>query len=201
MTDTERGQDIVGRLKIDVTAKGKAWKYVHYAEHRGHGIVAIYSYGPSREHGALVREAQRVMNNRFGVSWAVSSGGISGWPKDGHENAADYRDRTVETQTIFDIDAVGGPNRSKIKQTAPASADWHLNYLLGRDDYAADGNMDVYLTGPLENEPEFWIEKINEWCGDSVVEIEEITVRALSQGRYWFLHDGDPIVEYRPLGH
>lgn len=195
-----RGYDIVGRKDIGLS-KGKA-KYRHQFEHRGGGIVAIYSYGRSGDHDKIVREAKAIMRGRFGVSGAVSSGGISGWPKDGYENAADYNDRTVETQTIFCIHAVSGKNRPRLKQAPPAKADWHLNYRLDWDgqDYAADGDVDVYLTGPLEDDEETWIEKINEWCGDSPVVIEEITVRALSQGVYWFLHDGDPIIEYRPRG-
>lgn len=206
MAQTTREARGYGRKVLSTTSKGKPWKYEHEFEHRGSGIVAIYSYGPAGEHEALVREAARVMRDRFGVSGAVSSGGCSGGghyaKADGTASNPDWRKHTEETQTIFCIDAVAGKNRPRIKQCAPSQADWHLNYRLDWDgqDYAADGDVDVYLTGPLEDETDFWTEKIQEWCGDSVVEIEEITLRAVQQGRYWFLADGDPVVEYRSRG-
>lgn len=82
--------------------EGKDLKYRHEAEYRGHGVVAIYSYGPCRDHTALVREAKKVMHREFGRgASAVSSGGISGWPEDEHRTEPDYNNRTVETQTIF----------------------------------------------------------------------------------------------------
>lgn len=191
---SERGYDIHGRTEVTLS-KGRT-KYRHQFEHRGSGIVAIYSYGRSGDHGAIVREAGRIMRDRFGVSGAVSSGGISGWPKDAHKGSADYNDRTVETQTIFCIHAVGGPNRPKLKQVAPGQADWHLNYTLDNGQpYLADGDVDAYFTGPLEDE-EFWTGKILEWT-EGGGEIVELTVRALAQGRYWFLADGDPVVETR----
>jgi hypothetical protein len=73
--------------------------YRHEAEDRGHGIVAIYSYGPAAEHTKLVREAAQVMKTEYGVSGAVSSGGISGWLSEAPGGSPDTR--VCETQTIF----------------------------------------------------------------------------------------------------
>jgi hypothetical protein len=73
--------------------------YRHEAEYRGHGIVAIYSYGPADEHTALVREAAKVMRSEYGTRSAVSSGGISGWLGEAKGGSADTR--VCETQTIF----------------------------------------------------------------------------------------------------
>lgn len=187
-----RGYDIAGRT--DVTVKGA--KYRHQFEHRGFGIVAIYSYGRSGDHDRIVREAARIMRASFGVSGAVTSGGISDWPKDGNEGAADYNDRTVETQTIFNIDAVGGPNRPKLKTVPPSRADWHLNYVLDAGQaHLGDGDVNEYFTGALEDE-DTWRAKVEEMTGGDG-EAVEAKVRALSQGRYWFLAGGDPVVEWR----
>lgn len=188
-----RGPDIVGRIPLRRTSKGRRLKYRHDAEHRGYGIVAIYSYGPVGEHEQVVREAARVMRDRFGVDGATTSGGISDWPQDEHRDPANPNNATIETQTIFSIDAHGGPHRRRTKQCAPSGADWHLNYLLDNGaDYAADADVDVYFTGPLLDGEE-WAEKIAEWTENTPV--ERFRVRALAQGRYWFLADGDPVAE------
>lgn len=189
-----------GRPALWQTSKGKNWTFNHEFEHRGSGIVAIYSYGPVGKHDALVAEAKRVMRDRFGVTGAVSSGGISGWPQDGGSRD----DRTVETQTIFCIDAVAGPNRKKPKQTAPASADWHVGFIVDvGQDYLGDGEANLYFTGPLLDADE-WQEVVDRLVCEGALEennradkatVLELKVRALSQGRYWFLADGDPIVE------
>lgn len=189
-----RGPEIHGRLPLPERGRGGACVYRHAAEHRGYGIVAIYSYGPARKHPEIVREAAHLMRWHFGVDHATSSGGISDWPKDEFSGAADYNDRTLETQTIFSIDAHGGPNRRPTRKTAPAKADWHLKYLVDLDTgYAADGDMDVYLTGPLLDREE-WEGLVTEWTEGAPV--REARVRALSQGRYWFLSGGDPVAEW-----
>lgn len=195
-----RGYDIHGRT--DVTVKGA--KYRHQFEHRGSGIVAIYSYGRSGDHDAIVREAKRIMKASFGVSGATTSGGISDWPKDGYEGSADYNDRTVETQTIFSIDAHGGPNRKRPKQTPPSGADWHVEYTVDiGPDYLGDGEVNLYFTAPLLDEEE-WREVVDRLVCEGALEeartadrakVLELKVHALSQGRYWFLSGGDPAVE------
>jgi hypothetical protein len=188
--EERRGPDIVGR--IDVSTKRDSYR--HAAEHRGGGIVCIYSYGPAREHERIVRSAAAVMRARFGVSGAVTSGGISGWPED-EFSGGPSENRTIETQTIFCIDAVGGPNRRKPREVPPAKADWHVNYIADwGQDYLADGDMDVYLTGPLLD-PEEWEALVTERVDGA--EIVEAKVCALSQGRYWFLSDKDPVHEWR----
>jgi hypothetical protein len=189
-----------GRTVLERTSKGKRWTYEHEFEHRGSGIVAIYSYGPVGEHDKLVAEAKRVMRDKFGVSGAVSSGGISGWPEDGSTGES----RTVETQTIFCIDAVAGPNRKKPKQIAPASADWHVAYIVDvGQDYLGDGEVNMYFTGPFLD-PEEWQELVDKLVCEGALEeaptadratVLELKVSALSQGRYWFLSGGDPVAE------
>jgi hypothetical protein len=196
-----RGPDIHGR--IDVTPSRNPHGYRHAAEHRGSGIVCIYSYGPLGEHDSLVRSAAQIMRKRFGVSDAVSSGGISGWPQDEHSGGP-ANNRTVETQTTFCIDAVSGPNRKRPRQVSPSGADWHVAYVvdLGQS-YLGDGETDLYYTGPYLDEEE-WQELVDRMVCDSMSEEEHrtldkagilnLTVRALSQGRYWFLSDGDPVI-------
>lgn len=189
-----------GRTPLGTTSKGRKWKYEHEFEHRGNGIVAIYSYGPAGEHDALVRESRSVMRSRFGVSQAVSSGGVSGYPQNRPTPDPDGRTAICETQTIFCIDAVAGPNRTRLKCTAPGKADWHVGFIVdASQDYLGDGEMNEYFTGPLEDE-ETWVEMLKERVSEGLgqgekADLLEIEVRALSQGRYWFLHDGDPVVQ------
>lgn len=192
-----RGYDIHGRT--DVSVKGA--RYRHQFEHRLSGIVAIYSYGRSGDHNKIVKEAARIMRASFGVSGATTSGGISGWPKDGYEGAADYNDRTCETQTIFSIDAHSGPNRRRTKQAPPAKADWHVAYIVDAgQDYLGDGEVNLYFTGPLLDE-DGWQELVDRLISEGALEaaetatVLELKVSALSQGRYWFLSGGDPVVE------
>jgi hypothetical protein len=183
-----------GRTALSTTSKGKRWTYEHEYEHRGSGIVAIYSYGPAGEHSKLVAEAKRVMRDRFGVSGAVSVGGCSGYPSDG----------LIETQTIFCIDAVAGPNRKRPKQTAPASADWHVAYIVDvGQDYLGDGEVNMYFTGPFLDAEE-WQELVDRLVCEGALEeaptadratVLELKVSALSRGRYWFLSGGDPVTE------
>lgn len=191
-----------GRTALWETSKGRNWKFNHEFEHRGNGIVAIYSYGPVSHHSQLVREAKRVMRDRFGVSDAVSSGGISGWPQDGGSR----EDRTVETQTVFCIHAVGGPNRPKLKEIAPSAADWHMAYIVDiEQEYLGDGEANRYFTGPLEDE-ETWRELVDrsvcevledDYPEADKAEVLELKVRATPHGAYWFLNDGDPVVEIK----
>jgi hypothetical protein len=193
-----------GRFALSTTSKGKPFKYEHEAEHRGSGIVAIYSYGPAREHDALVAEAKRAMHDRFGVSGAVTSGGISGWPDRRPTPDPNWQTATVETQTIFCIDAVGGPNRPKMKEVSASGADWHAAYVVDVGQaYLGHGEVNRYFTGALEDEDD-WRERLDkdvcEALADDAPEADtaavlELKVRAVPQGRYWFLADGDPIVE------
>lgn len=173
---------IIGRRPL----VGSKLKYMHETEHRGHGTVAIYSYGPCGEHEALVREAKSLMRQRFGVTGAVSSGGISGWPHDEHEREADYNRRTVETQTIFCIHAVAGRNRPKLKACPSAKADWHLIYDVN------GGRAYAYFTGPLEDEA-VWREFLSEHFGETVTYAR---VEAVPDGLYWFLADSSPVAEW-----
>lgn len=196
-----RGPDISGRF--DVTPKRNPHGFRHAAEHRGYGIVAIYSYGPAGEHDSLVRSAAQIMRKRFGVSGASSSGGISGWPHDEYRNGP-VDGRTVETQTIFSIDAHGGPNRRKPRQTSSRSADWHVAYIVDVGQaYLGDGEVNLYFTGPFLDEDE-WQELVDKLVCEGALEeaptadkatVLELKVSALSQGRYWFLADGDPVAE------
>lgn len=199
MTTTREARGY-GRKVLSTTSKGKPWKYEHEFEHRGSGIVAIYSYGPAGEHKALVREAKTVMRNRFGVSGAVSSGGCSGG---GHYAKPELR--IVETQTIFSIHAHSGPNRPKPKQASPSGADWHVRYIVDvGQDYLGDGETDLYYTGPLLDAEE-WQELVDRMVCDGLSEAEqrrvnratvlELKVSALPQGAYWFLADDGPLVE------
>lgn len=189
-----------GRTLLDTTSKGRPWKYHHEFEHRGGGIVAIYSYGPAGEHDRLVTESRRVMRDRFGVSGAVSSGGVSGYPENRPVSDHNWRSAIGETQTIFCIHAVGGPNRPKLKEVSAHRADWHLSYTVDvRQDYLGDGEVNRYFTGPLEDE-DTWRELVDrsvcEALGpqDPGARVLELTVRATPQGAYWFLNDGDPVV-------
>ncbi len=199
MSTELRGPEIVGRLPLTEDSKGQAFRYRHAAEHRGYGIVAIYSYGPVGEYGQLVQEAKRAMRDLFGVRGAVSSGGISGWPKDEHSGSAITGERTVETQTIFCVHAVSGSNRPRLKIVNPSVADWHLSYIVDvSQDYLGDGEVNLYLSGALEGE-ETWLDKVRELVSETLEKGEkaaalEVTVRALRQGKYWFLADGDPLV-------
>lgn len=183
-----------------LAAAGGRQKYHHEFEHRGHGIVAIYSYGPAGEHEALVRSSRAMMRKHFGVSGAVSSGGVSGYPENRPTPDYDWQSAICETQTIFCIDAVGGPNRPRVREVAPAKADWHVAYVVDRgQSYLGDGEVNRYFTGPLED-AEIWEEKIRgDICDalgrDRQATVLELKVRALSQGRYWFLADGDPVAE------
>jgi hypothetical protein len=191
-----------GRTPVRQQPKGGKWKYHHEFEHRGSGIVAIYSYGPVGEHDALVAEAKRVMRARFGVSGAVGSGGISGWPQDDQPELRELR--IVETQTIFCIDAVGGPNRKKPREVAPSVADWHVGYIVDvGQDYLGHGEVNLYFTGPLLDEDE-WRELVDRLVCEGALEaaptedratVLELKVSALSQGRYWFLSDDGPLVD------
>jgi hypothetical protein len=195
-----------GRIVLERTSKGKRWTYEHEFEHRGSGIVAIYSYGPAEEHDKLVAEAKRVMRDRFGVSGAVSSGGISGWPDRRPTPDPNWRTATVETQTIFSIDAHGGPNRKKLKEVAASAADWHAAYVVDiEQDYLGDGEVNRYFTGPLEDE-DTWQELVDQSLCEALVDgypeadratVLDLVVRAVPQGRYWFLNDGDPIVDLK----
>jgi hypothetical protein len=165
-------------------------KYRHEFEHRTSGIVAIYSYGPSGHHTALVRESLKIMRDRFGVKGATTYGGISGWPQDGSQTYADYNLRTVETQTIFCIDAVSGPNRPKLRLAPPAKADWFLSLTT-----RTGGRVDGHFAGPLETE-ETWRDVAAEELSGTQV-ITEATVRALLSGRYWFLADEDAVAHWK----
>lgn len=169
-------------------------RYRHLYEHRGHGTVAIYSYGPAGEHDELVKEAKRVMRSRFGVTGAVSSGGCSGWPVDEYHAAADWKRRTEETQTIFSIHAVGGTFRQKLRQVPEAKADWLLEYTLneGRE-FVADTPVKFFFSGPLEKE-EVWQELVGEWTSWNPVIRARVT--PTPQGLYWFLADDDPVAEW-----
>lgn len=179
-------------------------KYHHEFEHRGSGIVAIYSYGPAGEHDALVRSSRAMMRKHFGVSGAVSSGGVSGYPEHRKTPDPDWRTAICETQTIFCIDAVGGPNRPRMKEVSASEADWHVAYVVDVDQaYLGDGEMNRYFTGALEDEDE-WRERLDKDVCEALADdfpeantaaVLELKVRAVSQGRYWFLADGDPIVE------
>lgn len=197
-----------GRTVLETGVKGRKWTYHHEFEHRGYGIVAIYSYGPAGKHEALVREAQRVMRSRFGVAEAVSSGGCSGGgyyaQKDGTAKHPDWRKHTEETQTIFSIDAVSGPNRRKPKQVPPREADWHVGYIVDAgQDCLGDGEVNLYFTGPLENEEAWrtWVDRAvcealeDDRKGSGRATVLELKVSALAQGRYWFLADDGPVVE------
>jgi hypothetical protein len=191
-----------GLTALSTTSKGKPWKYTHEFEYRGSGIVAVYSYGPVREHEKLVAESKRVMRDLFGVAEAVSSGGISGWPQDDQPELKELR--TVETQTVFSIDAHGGPRRPKPKQTAPSGADWHVAYIVDVGQaYLGDGEVNMYFTGPLLDTEE-WQALVDKLVCEGALEeaptadkatVLELKVSALSQGRYWFLSDGDPVAE------
>lgn len=176
-------------------------KYHHEFEHRGHGTIAIYSYGPAGEHEALVRSSRAMMRKHFGVDGAVSSGGVSGYPENRPTPDPDWQSAICETQTIFSIDAHGGPNRPRMKRCAPAKADWHLACIVDAgQDYLGDGEMNEYFTGPLE-ETEDWTERVRIMLAEDGLApgeratVLELEVRALSQGRYWFLADGDPVAE------
>lgn len=196
-----RGQDIVGLRPLETSAKGKPWKYRHVFEHRGYGIVCIYSFGPCREHEDIVAEARRVMRSRFGVSGAVSSGGCSNnFTNDEWRDEPDWQDRTTETQTIFTIHAAGGPRRPKLKEVSARQADWHVAYVVDVSQaYLGDGEVNRYFAGPLEDE-DTWQELVDRSvcevldAGESGATVLGLTVRATPQGAYWFLNDGDPVV-------
>lgn len=202
MTERMRGQDIVGLKELSTSSKGKAWKYRHVFEHRGYGIVCIYSFGPMREHGDVQTEARRVMRDRFGVSGAISSGGCSqNFTNDEWRNEPNWQDRTTETQTIFCVHAVGGPNRPKLKEVSPRQADWHVSYIVDTgQDYLGDGEVNRYFTGPLEG-AEDWEERVRVMLAEDGLgpgekaTVLELKVRAVQQGRYWFLADEDPVAE------
>lgn len=168
---------------------GSRLKYRHEFEHRGHGIVAIYSYGPAGEHDALVKSATQLMRQRFGVTGALSSGGISGYPENRPTPDPDWMTAICETQTIFCIDAVGGPNRPKLKACPPAKADWVLECQTDTEDEFTEP---AYFTGPLEN-GNVWRE-IAAGVAGAGVRIMRAEVTAPSGGRYWFLADEGPIV-------
>lgn len=196
---------IYGRTALEASSQNKRWKYTHEFEHRGHGIVAIYSYGPAGEHDKLVAESKRVMRERFGVSDAVSSGGVSGYPQNRPTPDPDWQTAICETQTIFCIHAVGGPNRPKPKQVSPRTADWHVAYIVDiGQDYLGDGEMNLYFTGPLLDAEE-WQELVDQMVCDGLSEAEqrsvnratvlELKVSALQQGAYWFLADDGPVAE------
>ena len=185
-------------------AAGGKQKYHHEFEHRGHGIVAIYSYGPAGEHDALVRSSRAMMRKHFGVSGAVSSGGVSGYPQARPTPDPDWRTAICETQTIFCIHAVSGPNRPKPKQVSPASADWHVGYIVDvGQDYLGDGEVNMYFTGPLLDEEE-WQEIVDKLVCEGALDgrdsadkatVLELKVSALQQGSYWFLSDDGPVAE------
>lgn len=117
-----------------LAAPGGRQKFHHEFEHRGHGIVAIYSYGPAGEHEALVASSRGMMRKHFGVSGAVSSGGVSGCPENRPTPDPDWRTAICETQTIFCIDAVAGPNRKPPKQVAPGrpTGTWRTSWTSAR---------------------------------------------------------------------
>lgn len=178
----------------------RRWAYHHEFEHRGYGIIAIYSYGPAGEHEALVAEARRVMRTSFGVGQAVTSGGISGYPERRPTPDPDWRTATEETQTIFCVHAASGPNRPKLKKISPRQADWCLEYIVDvSQDYLGDGSVTQYFTGPLEDE-DTWRELVDRDVCEALGKDEagatvlELTVRATPQGSYWFLNEGDPVV-------
>lgn len=178
----------------------RRWAYHHEFEHRGHGIIAIYSYGPAGEHEALVAEARRVMRTSFGVGQAVSSGGVSGYPERRPTPDPDWRTATEETQTIFCVHAVSGPHQPKLKKISPRQADWCLEYIVDvSQDYLGDGSVTQYFTGPLEDE-DTWRELVDRDVCEVLSKDEagaivlELTVRATPQGSYWFLNEGDPVV-------
>lgn len=200
-----RGPSTAIHNPLDSFRSGPGPKYRHEWEHRGHGIVAIYSYGPCGELSAISREAQRLMRSRFDVGYAVTSGGISDWPADEYHAAVNYNRRTIETQTIFCVDAISGPNRRKIKASSPSKADWHVSYVadVGQD-YLGDGEVNLYFTGPLEGE-ETWQATVETLLGEALADepgpgratVRDLKVQAVQQGRYWFLADLDPVVDVR----
>lgn len=186
--------------RLLAAAEGRQ-KYHHEFEHRGSGIIAIYSYGPAGEHDALVRSSRAMMTKRFGVGQAVSSGGVSGYPERRPTPDPNWRTAIEETQTIFCVHAVSGPNRPKLKEVSARQADWHAAYIVDVDqDYLGDGEVNLYFTGPLEGE-NTWRELIEARLSEALGEMQtrratvrELTVRAVPQGRYWFLNEGGPIV-------
>ena len=181
-------------------AAGGRQRYHHEFEHRGHGIVAIYSYGPAGEHEALVQSSRAMMAKHFGVQAAVTSGGITGYPEQRPVPDPDWRTAIEETQTVFCIHATSGPNRQKLKEVSARQADWHAAYVVDtRQDYLGDGEADRYFTGPLEDE-DTWQELVDRSVCEALAAdargatVLELTVRATPHGAYWFLNEGDPVV-------
>jgi len=156
--------------------------YRHETEYRGHGIMCLRSYGPCKDHAKIVAEAKRIMHRDYGVTRAVTSGGISGWPRDKYHGNPDYNRRTIETQTIFHLHHLA--EKTRIAK-GPGKADWHLNAVVDRGTgYLADGDTDLYLTGPDLDRDDWETQAETVADGDELV---EWTVTPLKQGRYWFL--------------
>ena len=164
--------------------------YRHEAEYRGHGIMCLRSYGPCKDHAKIVNEARRIMRRDYGVTCAVTSGGISDWPRDKHHGNPDYNRRTIETQTIFPL--LLSTERTRVAK-GPGSADWHLHLVADQGTgYTADGETNIYLTGP-DIDRDDWRELADAADGGELLEFK---VTPLKQGRYWFLvgtNDGYPI--------
>jgi hypothetical protein len=181
-----------GRTVLGTGVKGRKWIYHHEFEHRGSGVVAIYSYGPADEHDALVRESRNVMRARFGVAQAVTSGVVS------------YPGPVAETQTVFCIDAAGGPDRPKMRQASPVQADWHVSYTVDTGQGClADGAVELYFTGPLDDADlwRMWVDRVvcealaDDRHGPRRATVRNLEVRAVPEGRYWFLADDGPVAE------